>query len=206
MDDSLLFLITAVISVAIGYLAGSLLSRGRDSQEEKKPAESPAPMFPSDALHIWRDDQQKQLVLQIGKRAFHSGEPLPPTEGTYLAGLLAYLQKWLGMPASTIPASSPGAQPAQAPATPQTSVSPFVLDAPEEPAAERSIVAQVDEILQELLFDSPLRDRGIRLMENLDGSMRIFVGLDNYSEIDSIPDDDIKALIRAAVRKWEQRQ
>ncbi|MEW6404454.1 MAG: hypothetical protein AB1649_21875 [Chloroflexota bacterium] len=200
MDDGWLFLITAVISIAIGYLAGSLLSGGRDRQKEKKPPEGPAPLYPPDALHIWRDDQHKQLVLQIGKRAFHSGEPLPPTEDKYLAGLLAYLQKWLGIPAS---ASTPpvSLQPAQ----PQASVSPFVPDTPEVPSAKKSIVAQVDDILQELLFNSPLKDKGIRLMENLDGSMRIFVELDHYDDVDSIPDDEVRALIHAAVRKWEQR-
>jgi len=142
-------------------------------------------------------------VLQIGKRVFQSGEALPPTESKYMAGLLAYLQKWLGIPAPAPQASPQVSQPAQTPATPQVSASSFT---PEAPAVEKSIVAQVDDILQEKLFNSPLRDKGVRLMESLDGSMRVLIGLDQYEDIDSIPDENIQAAIRAAVHEWEQRQ
>ena len=204
MDDGILILIIAIISVTIGYLAGSLLSGGRDRQEEKEPAERTPPQFPPDALHIWHDNQLKQLVLQIGKSVFHSGEPLPPTESKYLTGLLAYFQKWLGMPAPA-QASPQVSQPAQPPPSPQVRVSPIVADTPEIPTAEKSIVAQVDDILQENLSNSPLREKGIRLMENTDGSMRILIGLDQYDDIDSIPDETIQSAIRAAVHDWEQR-
>ncbi|MBC8504088.1 MAG: hypothetical protein H8D34_04485 [Chloroflexi bacterium] len=206
MDDGMLFLIVAVISITVGYLAGSLLSSGRDRKEDQEPAQPAQPQFPADALHIWRDNQSKKIVLQVGKRIFRSGEPLPPTEGKHLAGLIAYLQRWLGIPASPVQApSQTEPQPAQLPQS-QPVVSPFTSDEPEIPYAEKSIVGQIDDILQEKITNTPLRERGIRLMENLDGSMRVMIGLDQFEDVSSIPDETVKAAIRAAVQDWEQRQ
>jgi hypothetical protein len=213
MDDGMLFLIIAIISITIGYLAGSLMSNARKRQEEiqsEEPTEPPPPQFPPDALHIWRDQTNGQLVIQIGERAFQSSAPLPPTEHKYISQLLLILQKWLGVEKKAPPPFTPPAQPvSQHPSTPQVSQSSTgtgPLDPSDAPEAPKSIVAQVDEILQDLLATSPLRDRGIRLMENLDGSMRFYIGLDSYDDVDSIPDEEIKGIIRTAVRTWETRQ
>jgi len=211
MDDSILLLSIAIIGIAIGYLAGSLLSGGRDGQENQDAPQTVQPQFPADALHMWRDSQTKQIVLQIGKRIYISGEALPPTEGKYLAGLIAYLQRWLGIPATTSAsqASPQAIQPSQSPESALPNISPFVgevPDTPEVPFEEKSIVGQIDEILQEKILNTPLRDKGIRLIENIDGSMRVYVGLEQFDDVDSIPDETIKAAIRAAVHNWEQRQ
>ena len=73
-------------------------------------------------------------------------------------------------------------------------------------ALKKSIVAQIDDILQEKVLNSPLKDRGVRLMESVDGSMSVYIGFDRYIDIDSIPDEDVIAIIRASVKEWEQRQ
>ncbi len=204
MDDNTLFLIIAIISLSIGYLAGSLISSNRKSPEKQEPPQPKQPIFPDDALHIWRDSQSKQIVLQIGERLYKSSDVMSTTEKKFLGGLIAYLQRWLG-----ITPPEPEQQPAPPPkaAEPaQASVSPFVTEPSEIPFSEKSIVAQIDDILQEKIFDTPLKDKGIRLMENLDGSMRVLIGMDQYDDVSSIPDETIKAAIRAAVKDWEQRQ
>ncbi len=69
----------------------------------------------------------------------------------------------------------------------------------------KSIAAQIDEILQEKLKDSPLASRAIRLLELPNKGMVVMVGLDQYDGVEAVPDDDIRNLIRSAVVEWEKR-
>ena len=75
---------------------------------------------------------------------------------------------------------------------------------PSQPFA-RSIAEQIDEILQEMLENSPLRTRAIRLMELPNKGMVVMVGLNQYEGIDAVPDEDVKHLLRSAVAEWERR-
>jgi hypothetical protein len=68
-----------------------------------------------------------------------------------------------------------------------------------------SIVAQIDEILQEMLKRSPLDQRGIRLTEDPDRGVVVWVGLERYSGIDEVPMKDVQGILRAAVAEWERR-
>jgi hypothetical protein len=77
------------------------------------------------------------------------------------------------------------------------------LHVPEPPPL--SIAAQVDEILQEMLEDSPLATRHIRLVELPSKGVAVMVGLDRYESVDEVPDEDIRQMIRAAVAEWERR-
>ena len=79
-------------------------------------------------------------------------------------------------------------------------------DMVKHPAPEdKSIVMQIDEILQERLEGSPLKQRGIRLAELPDKSMAVWVGLEKYTGVDAVPDEEIKELIRLCVAEWERR-
>ncbi len=66
-----------------------------------------------------------------------------------------------------------------------------------------SIVAQIDEILQAKLEGIHLDDQGIRLVEGPDQGMVIEVGLNRYTEIDAVPDERVRQLIRLSVAEWE---
>ena len=66
-----------------------------------------------------------------------------------------------------------------------------------------SIVVQIDEILQAKLESIHLEDQGIRLVEGPDQGMVIEVGLNRYTEIDSVPDERVRQLIRLSVAEWE---
>lgn len=121
-------------------------------------------------------------------------------------------------PAVEAPPSVPPAEVVrEAPASPSTSAGRVALNPlgvlaravqqevrPPEPPS-KSIAAQIDEILQEKLKDSPLASRAIRLMELPNKGMVVMVGLDQYDGVEAVPDDDIRRLIRAAVAEWEQR-
>lgn len=69
----------------------------------------------------------------------------------------------------------------------------------------RSIVEQVDDILQEKLASSPLTEKGIFLQEDPKKGMVIWVGLNSYEGIDDLPDPAIRDIIRSAVREWEAK-
>jgi hypothetical protein len=80
----------------------------------------------------------------------------------------------------------------------------------DEPAVvasvNKSIVMQIEDILQDMLYDSPLRSRGIHLTEDPVRGVIVSVGGKQYEGIDSVPDPEVKAFIRSAVVAWEQSQ
>jgi hypothetical protein len=67
-----------------------------------------------------------------------------------------------------------------------------------------SIVEQVDEVLQELLDSSLLNGRNIRLTELPNKGVTVWVGNEYYDGINAVPDEDVKRIIRQAVKKWEE--
>ena len=77
------------------------------------------------------------------------------------------------------------------------------LRPPEPPS--RSIAAQVDEILQEMLHDSPYASRLICLIELPSKGLVVMVGQEEYEGVEAVPDEDIRRLIRLAVAEWERR-
>jgi len=79
------------------------------------------------------------------------------------------------------------------------------VEVPAPAAKPLTIVGQIDAILQEILLDSPLRTRGIRLVEDGRDGVTVWVGLDHYSGIDAVPYLEVKQIIRQAVAEWERR-
>jgi hypothetical protein len=70
-------------------------------------------------------------------------------------------------------------------------------------AEELSIVAQIDQILQSRLEGTHLKEQGIRLVEGPDQDMVIEIGLDRYTEINAVPDEEVREMIRLSVADWE---
>jgi len=76
---------------------------------------------------------------------------------------------------------------------------------PAKPQAPTSIVLQIDDILQTMLEKSPLASRAIRLREDPNSGVIVWVDERPYTGIDSVIDPDVIAVIRAAVVEWERR-
>jgi len=66
-------------------------------------------------------------------------------------------------------------------------------------------VAQINSVLQARLAGTPLADKGVRLQESLEGGVLVWVGINKYESIDDVPDEQIKAAIRAAIVEWENK-
>jgi hypothetical protein len=95
----------------------------------------------------------------------------------------------------------------------KVSFNPFVVlaravnsDTPKDVSAPKSIAVQIDEILQEKLALSPLKDRGIRLMEMPNRGVVVLVGLETYDGVGEVPDPEIQALLKECVAEWENRR
>jgi hypothetical protein len=71
--------------------------------------------------------------------------------------------------------------------------------------AEMSIATQIDEILQEKIAGTDMAQRAVRLVELPNKGMVVLVGLDQYEGVDDVPDEEIRELIKSAVKEWENR-
>lgn len=78
-------------------------------------------------------------------------------------------------------------------------------DVPKANMETKSITAQIDEILQERLVNTPLAERGVRLLDAPDGGVVVFVGVESYDGVNAVPDDEVRHAIKAAVAEWEKR-
>ncbi len=74
-----------------------------------------------------------------------------------------------------------------------------------EPLTPRDIVAQIDDIVQQLHARANLTVP-VRIIAGLKGGVNILVGTERFESIDDIPDDAVRALVRRAVEIWESRQ
>lgn len=74
------------------------------------------------------------------------------------------------------------------------------------PAAARSIVMQIEDILQDMIAGTELETRGVHLMEDPIRGVVVQVGLENFEGIDAVPDPQIKGIIQSAVQTWEKTQ
>ena len=72
-----------------------------------------------------------------------------------------------------------------------------------KPAAPKSMVEEINQILERRLKTEDIDRKAIKILENLDGSVKVYIGLDSYP-IDEVPFEDVRALIREAVSEWEE--
>jgi predicted component of type VI protein secretion system len=143
-------------------------------------------------------EQRKRLVEMLNAmRPWLEGKPASPPAPS-------------SVPAPERPAPTPIAPPPPVPIVqPQATTSkpaPTTKKKDDKPEpVPTSIVGQVNLILQERIVNTPLEAKGVSLMESATGGVNVFVGLQRYEAIDDIPDDEIKAAIRAAIAEWENK-
>ena len=190
--------------------------RGEENQEEKeKPAASsnPVTVMVDDPGLLRIKNENGQFTLDLDGTRVNVAS-FSVDQRKRLIEMLNLMRPWLeGKPvAATVtstPAPPPPAPVAAAPPPPSLTprpVAPKERSAPKDDrpvAPATSIVGQIDAILQERLVGTPLEDRGVFLAQSPDGSVNVYVGLTRYAGIEDVPDDEIKAAIRAAISAWE---
>lgn len=72
-------------------------------------------------------------------------------------------------------------------------------------AAPTTMVGQINAILQLRIANTPLAAQGVTMMETPSGSVNVYVGVNKYEGIEDVPNEEIKAAIRAAIAEWEKK-
>jgi hypothetical protein len=149
-------------------------------------------------------DQRKRLIEVLNiMRGWLEGKPL---SGPNVTAQQASFQSQ--QTASMPSARSDSLPPIFPPSSSQqpTAAKPATIPKEDRPAGPaNSIVTQIDTILQERLAGTPLEERGIFLAQSLDGSVIVYVGLTRYHGVDEVPDLEVKAAIREAIKEWEKK-
>lgn len=84
------------------------------------------------------------------------------------------------------------------PLTPEDHISP--------PAGLKSktVAGQISDIIAEMIQDSPLKQKGVKLIERPDHGVDVWVGVEKFDGVGSIPYPEVKELIREAATRWER--
>ncbi len=206
----LIIIVSVFVSVLVGYWIGRM--------ERKSPPPPPVPPPPPPSLLRLFLDRDGKPKLELDNTLLHP--PLTAEQRKRLIAHLNLIRPWIessgqGAPSGAGPAASsarPAATPPPAAAVvPRVSAptshppSPPKEKAPAEPVAPLSIIAQVDQILQELLKNVEF-PQVVRLLEGPDGGIQVVVGLKLYRSVEEVPDPQVQQLIRQAVSEWEKRR
>ncbi len=212
MDTTTIFIFILVI--CLGAAAGALIQRAVSRRSVPPPAQESTPVTPvenklasegdSVILRAWRTLSGK-LWLEMDGARLNGKDSLQPDQRQQLVSMLVDLRAWLEN--APTPAVVAEAQPSLS--VPVVASQVKKGNNPKEPAKPvpvlKSIVEQIDDVLQATLLASPFKDRDIHLTEGPGGIVLVKDGLKKFEGIEAVPEPEIKALIRQAVADWEKK-
>ena len=214
-----LMIFIAIFALAIGFFLGLFLISldapflkklfPKEESEETAEAVESDPIAPTvEAIpEIKKPSPESELVLRVWKE--EGKPPVYDVDGDYLEKedlpkeILNYVTVQEEAPLETAAVPPPQEKVENEP-TPEP-----VQEVEEDDDGEikmLSVVDEVNDILQKKLHGSPLAGKGIHLMENHNKEIRFWVGLESYNDVSEIPDPEIRELIDAAVKEWEQNR
>lgn len=173
-------------------------------------------------LRLWMDNSEFVRLDLDGGTVDHSN--LDEQQRKRLINLMVTMRPWVegrGEGVSAPPPVSAAAQPlppvmpppvsfVQEPRVKPQPVTLQAIFAPkpapqEEPAGPRTMVEQIDAILQEKLEKSPLAGRRIRIFESPDEGVIVQVDGKKYLGVGEVPDPQVQAILRDATAEWEKK-
>ena len=183
-------------------------------------------------LRLWREDKGRLLVEYEGK-SLVTASTLLPEQRKRLEVVLRELAVWLGLlPASagTAPEAAPAAPPQPAPVAARAVAAEPIVPPVAQPfkspnlvegvtvglanvlnppvvkrEAPKTIVQQINDVVQEMLAESPLAGQKIYLTEDLRRGVIVWAQGQSYEGIDSVPAGEVKDLLKRSVAEWERR-
>ena len=212
-------ILLAGISLGIGFLVGMLVLSLRKEAAPEEPSREQVLSDTEHTIRVWREGKERRLVVEMGGGSYYRASDLNEDQNRVIAKLMNELQDWIGpSPAPPAPVAPLQSEPKEIkPATIEaetssTSLNPLKifgrviqpLEKTQLDESDLSIVAQIDEILQSKLAGTHLDEQGIQLIEGPDQGIVVQVGLQSYSEIDQVPDEQVVDLIRLSVAEWEE--
>jgi hypothetical protein len=214
MDITGAILLTG-IGLVVGFLFALLFFSLRRGTSPEPQSRERVLTDSEQSINIWREGKDHQLVVEVGGVSHYKESDLEKDQSRLIVRLISELQTWMDVSPSIASPSQPEIiKPDVSPSgeeTKRTSLNPLeifsrTLQPAEKTKAEESdlnIVSQIDEILQVKLENNQLEDKGIRLIEGPDQGIVIEVGLNRYTEIEAVPDERVRQLIRQSVSEWE---
>jgi hypothetical protein len=173
-------------------------TQGDTEMNDKKPTQDPAneqkkPSAPLEhavsIASLLRDQKTGQLIVKVGDQDYSKAADIEePAVRASLEIAAADLLQWLSLRIDIKPSPEKAA-----PGTPEKAA-----------ARPKSMIEEINEILERRsdMGDAP---QGLRLFEGLEGTARVYVGVDSY-EVDEVPDKKILRVIKEAVAEWEALQ
>ncbi len=165
----------------------SEIDEGEPSEEADEAAEQapPAPLERQLIAEIYREEVTGKLIVRAGDQEYLDGKQIEnEADRRRLAYAASDLSDWFQGEFEFGGRSAAASSPQQAESSDQ-------------------MLEEINEILQRSLASTP--DRGVRLFPDGVGGVKVMIGVKSY-EIDDVPDDEIKDLIRQAVAEWEAGQ
>lgn len=150
-----------------------------------EPRPAPEPISNTVAT-ILRNPETGQVILQVEGRPFISAKALKSSSvWPDVESALSELLLWLSEAADSenLGADIPGTTMPR----------------------RKTMIDEMNEILSGMGQDASGKLRGVRLVEGAGGSVRVYVGIENYV-LEDVPDPEVRRLIREAVQEWESRQ
>ncbi len=223
--SNVFLLISLALVLVVGIFTGvlvMLLLQNRQKKSEGSPqAETKGRYTP--VANLWRDPASGKLLVEREGRILSSALSLNEDQRKDMQSAAQELSAWTGLPAAAQPTPQISSTRAELPPQPEKAfnreqffdpepaaeaiplAATVVAAQPAVPAAPRSIVMQIDEVLQEMLAKTNLANSAVRLAEEPRHGVIVWVGIQRYEGIDSVPDENVRAIIRAAVKEWEKR-
>jgi hypothetical protein len=213
--QTILLVFIVIFALAIGFFLGMFLlsmdtplTKRLTKKDQSPGIDQPAggkgsPEIPEKGEKIRKPSPNSRLILQVWKE--EGKPPVYDLDGTYInkENLPREILNVISMPDEEPVGSEVQAPPIEE-AVPST-----VTVEEETPEAEVKILSVIDEvndILQKKLAGSPLAGKGIHLMENYNNEIRFWVGLNSYDDVEEIPEPEIRQIIDAAVKEWEENR
>ncbi len=197
---------------------------------ERKPGTAPL-RDPNlvEVARLWRDELSHRLVVELGGKKFRLSNDLNLEQRKRVDSIYEDFITWIepihpkpvqekpdAVPSpvttsviSSSPVSSAGPSypdsPKKVSMNPLTAVVSAIQSDIKVPELQKSLAAQIDEILQVRLKNSNMANRGIRLTESPDKGVEVRVGMEKYNSVDAVPYEDVRQIIREAVDEWGKK-
>jgi hypothetical protein len=162
---------------------------GQEESERAKNGGAPRPSQEAETsefvpvARLLRDYPSGDLILQIGDRIYRTRAELRSSpDWSVVQQLSIDLAVWLAGPTAGQAAASREAQQKQT-----------------------NMLAEINEILKTKLDALPEKLRGVELMSDAAGNVRVLVAGRSYP-IEEVPFEEVQELIRQAAAEWEARQ
>lgn len=212
-----------MVAIGAGFIVGAALAwwlAGRNKSEpvdEEQEALKDLRKRYIEKAALWQERSSGQLVVRSAGQMISSPADLSEAQKKNMNSLLMDWVGWLGYRGSHNETAQPMQQPQEEKVliTPAPDVPAPVVERaesvdgnkPKKPAAEKpkSIVEQINDVLQESLKSHPALSKGIRLTEDPRSGVVVWVGLEHYLGVDAVPDPQVKQILKEAVKEWERR-